>query len=124
MTTIEAAPVPTPPRVYLSHEGPAGRFVGSDMRCIECSFFHFSLRDPVWQQRQSRTENSNLDRDQAWCKIILPVLPVRCVQDEIQTVFSEQQSSEKGEGNTIISSGSLFYTEAVSDTDLPACSVT
>jgi hypothetical protein len=59
-TTIEAATVLMPPRDYLSHEGPAGRFVGSDVRCIDCSFFHFSLRDPVWQQRQSRTENSNL----------------------------------------------------------------
>ncbi len=45
---IEAAVNRTPPRVYLSHEGSAGRFVGSDMRCIDCSFFHFSLRDPVW----------------------------------------------------------------------------
>ena len=69
MTTMEAAPLPTLPRVCLSHEGTAGSFLGSDVRCIDCSFFHFSLRDPVWQQRQSRTENSNLD--QTWRKIIL-----------------------------------------------------
>ena len=66
---MEAAPVQTLPRVYLSHEGPAGRFVGSDVRGIDCSFFHFPLRDPVWQQRQSQKETSNLD--QTWRKIIL-----------------------------------------------------
>ena len=66
MTTMEAAPVPTLPRVYLSHEGPAGSFLGSDVRCMDSSFFHFSLRDPVWQQMQSRAENSNLD--QTWRK--------------------------------------------------------
>ncbi len=51
----------------------------SDARCIDCSFFHFSLRDPVWQQRQSRTENSYLD--QTWRKIILEACSgdsVRC----------------------------------------------
>ena len=69
VATIEAAPLPTPPRVYLSHEGPAGRFVGPDVRCMDCSFLHFSLRDPVWQQRQSRTDYSNVD--QRWRKIIL-----------------------------------------------------
>ncbi len=56
VNTIEAAAIRTPPSVYLSHEGSGGRFVGPDMRCIDCSFFHFPLRDPVWHQRQSRTE--------------------------------------------------------------------
>ena len=66
---MEAAPVPTLPRVYLSHEGPAGSFLGSDVRCMDSPFFHFLLRDPDWQQMQSRAENSNLD--QTWRKIIL-----------------------------------------------------
>ena len=69
VTTIEAAPIRTPPRVYLSHEGSGGQFTGSDMRCMERSFFHFSLRDPVWQQRQIRTEITYMD--QTWRKIIL-----------------------------------------------------
>ncbi len=69
VTIIEAAPIRTPPRVYLSHEGSEGRFVGSDKRCIDCPFFHFSLRDPVWCERKNRTEITYLA--QTWRKIIL-----------------------------------------------------
>ena len=33
-------------------------FVEPDMQSIDCSFFPFSLRDAVLQQRQNRTERS------------------------------------------------------------------
>ena len=53
-----------------------------------------------------------------------PVLAIRCVPDEIQTAYSVQECSEKGECNATISGCSFFCFEAGMDTDLPACSVT
>ena len=57
-TMIKAVAIRTPPHASLSHKGTGGHFVGpdSDMQFIDCSFFLFSLRGAVLQQRQNQTE--------------------------------------------------------------------
>jgi hypothetical protein len=52
-TTIEAGTVLMPPRDYLSHEGPAGRFVGSDVRCIDLIFSFFVARPCLAAEAES-----------------------------------------------------------------------
>ena len=121
-TTIEAATVLMPPRDYLSHEGPAGRFVGSDVRCIDCAFFHFSLRDPVWQQRQSRTENSNLHMAQNHPRG--PFCRLGASETRSRQYILCRSAPKKGSTTRLFPVAAFFCIEAGRDTDLPACSVT
>ena len=108
VTTIEAAPIRTPPRVYLSHEGSGGQFTGSDMRCMEGSFFHFSLRDPVWQQRQIRTEITYMD--QTWRKIILEARSAGTVRARRDpgSIFCAGALRKRGVQHGFFSGGSFF----------------
>ena len=72
VSTIEAAAIRTPPRVDQSHEGSGGRLVGPDMRCIDCSFLHFSLSDLVIPSGiRGRIGQKSPIRPQRGAKIIL-----------------------------------------------------